>query len=142
MATTTTYAQLNIGRNIGTDPMSDAQWQGFINDCILALSVAADTTNTDVTYSVAGDVQVHYGKGDWIGMVEESAHLSLFWDKGIDVDNLTSMLPRIAANHEQDAIAVVTGSTLVAADAPAPAPLPAPVSARRHVANRPALIPA
>lgn len=116
--TKVTYAQLNIGRNVGTVPMDDTQWGRFIEHAKAALAYGAGEdrrwfpAERDARIAQA---QVHYGTGEWAGVAEDSAHVSLFAEDGIDVAKLQAMASDLASMFEQDAIAVILGSTLITA---------------------------
>lgn len=116
--TRVTYAQLNIGRNVGTEPMTDWLWEWFVDGAanLLVEAVKIRSFASEARPTVKrSDVQVHRGQGEWDGVTEDSAHVSLYWQHGIDTDLLTGALPSLAHMFGQDAIALVTGSTLVSA---------------------------
>lgn len=102
-----TYVQVNIGRNIDTEPMDYREWAGFklaVEEAILA---ATDG------YPL---VQVNEGLGSWVDedglrIVEESAYLSVF--AIVDIDALRATLTILKATYEQDAIALIVGSELI-----------------------------
>lgn len=116
MANTTQYAQLNIGRNVGTEPMAADVWERFAGACADALAYAARDLMAGVTRTaMRADVQTHYGTGVWEGVREDSAHVSLFSVHGIDVATLRESVAELAHDYGQGAIALVVGSELVAA---------------------------
>lgn len=113
--TTTTYAQINIGRNVGDVPMDSATWAEFIREARVALAESVDWTDTTVSYWAYGDTQVHLGTGEWDGVAEDSAHVSLYTERGMHVGNIERWARDMAATYGQDSIAIITGSTLVTA---------------------------
>ena len=102
-----TYAQLNIGRNIGGAPMSDKRWQEFISRAKVALNIAARGVVTDLV-ALVGNCEVHLGTGEWQGVAEESAHISLYNADGFYVQLLEVMAGKLADKFGQDLVAVVT----------------------------------
>ena len=113
--TKVTYAQLNIGRNVGSVPMDDKQWEWFIGTAQSVLMGAQHRVPVTNGNAQRDDVQVHRGAGVWGGVAEESAHVSLYWETGMDADYITEQASVMARMFEQDAIAVVLGSTLITA---------------------------
>ena len=104
------YVQVNVGRNVGGEPMTDELWDRFHADVTLALLNA---------YRGSGvpNVSVHTGEGFWNDettgelMSEESAYISTFAD--IDAYALRVDLARIRDEYGQDAIALIIGSDLI-----------------------------
>ena len=115
MANTTQYAQLNIGRNVGTEPMLDWAWEWFADGAANVLLSAARVTAGGACGATRADVQVHYGRGEWDGVAEDSAHVSLFWADGMDVSHIREASALLARMFQQDAIAVMLGSELITA---------------------------
>lgn len=114
--TIATYAQLNIGRNVGDVPMDAGRWEWFVNTAQSVLMGAQHRVGgSPAGESHRKDTQVHYGTGVWGGVAEESAHVSLFWEQGLDVDYVREQAAIVARLFEQDAIAVIVGSELVTA---------------------------
>lgn len=116
---TTTYAQLNIGRNVGNTPMGAKRWDTFVNAAALRLALAAThsygdpaTGSPDQAIELADSAEVHWGTGTWHGVAEESARISLYHEGGIDIKYLEHMACALATVYKQDAIAVITGSVL------------------------------
>lgn len=106
---TTQYVQVNVGRNVGTDPMPEQVWHAFLWD-----------VTSDLTASVRGTFdnpfQLHEGTGAWIDadgqrIEEDSAHVSIIAD--IDAYALRLALAATAKRYGQDAIALILGSELV-----------------------------
>ena len=109
----TTYAQLNIGRNVGNTPMAQDRWEWFVNMAQFILIGAQHRIGgSPAGDSQWADTQVHYGTGIWNGATEESAHISLFWEQGMDVDYIREQAGAVARMFEQEAIAVIVGSEL------------------------------
>lgn len=115
-----TYAQANIGRNVGDIPMTEARWMEFQHAVAMRMGIAAmgkdgKPSGPDLSIAVAHDCQFHYGRGMWDGVPEDSAHISIFWEPGLDIDQLRGMLKSLAHKYGQDAIALIAGSELVEA---------------------------
>lgn len=104
------YVQVNIGRNVDGEPMSDEQWERFQDAVTIALLNAHRGSGIP-------NVSIHTGEGFWNDettgelMSEESAYLSTFAD--IDAYALRVDLARIRDEYEQDAIALIIGSDLI-----------------------------
>ncbi len=109
-----TYAQLNIGRNVGSEPMPHAQWAWFVGSAQNALAEASRVASD--AWAKPCDTQVMYGRGEWQGMGEDAAYVSLYWEDGIDVAHLREQAAIMASMFDQDAIALVVGSELIAAN--------------------------
>ena len=110
-----TYAQLNIGRNVGNVPMDDKRWEWFISTAQSVLMGAQHRVPVTSGNAQRDDVQVHRGAGVWGGVAEESAHVSLYWETGMDADYITEQAGVMARMFDQDAIAVILDSTLITA---------------------------
>lgn len=111
---TTTYAQLNVGRNVGSVPMDDSRWKWLVSTAQSVLMGAQHLVgNSPMGNAQRGDTQVHYGAGCWGGVAEESAHISLFWEQGMRVEYIREQAAVVARMFEQDAIAVIIGSELI-----------------------------
>ena len=113
--TKVTYAQLNIGRNVGNVPMDDKQWEWFISTAQSVLMGAQHLIPCGHGDAQRNDVQVHRGAGVWGGVAEESAHVSLYWETGMDADYIAEQAGVMARMFEQEAIAVILDSTLITA---------------------------
>ena len=113
MANISTYAQLNIGRNVGDVPMSDANWSWFKDSVADALASSVRMLHDVPRIEVRARIETHSGLGQW-GEIdpEESAHISIYWPGGLDVDYINDQARTLAAMFDQDAIAVIIGSTL------------------------------
>jgi hypothetical protein len=108
------YAQLNIGRNEGDTPMSDDRWAAFQRDAVRALALCAGGVDLSIerVAELEAMVQTHLGLGEWDGVPEDSAHLSVYSERGVDVKRLTGMAEYLASKYGQDSVAVVAGSVL------------------------------
>ena len=94
-----TTGAITIGRNVGLEPMPDGTWTQFIDE------VSALITRCGGVVYIAG-----YGSGEWDGVAEESAVITF---EGVEADDLTDGLVFLAAMYEQDAIALLTGVTVL-----------------------------
>lgn len=107
-----------IGRNFSpthplpglqSKPMTLSAWERFAED------VQADM----VKYLQAGQVEpvtveVHYGRGEWNGVTEESAKITVLRNDYADADYLTDLrysLEILASDYGQDAIAFTVGTS-------------------------------
>ena len=113
MANITQYAQPNIGRNVKNEPMTDWMWEWFQDGATNVLIGATHVAAAGRSGVKREDVQVHTGRGEWDGVPEDSAHISLFWEHGIDADYVREQAAVVARMFEQDAVAVIVGSELV-----------------------------
>lgn len=123
----TNYAQLNIGRNypaghaMAGQPMSDGLWAEaranateWLTSCITDPMTGMLHGPNDPTLAlIRKDVQVHTGMGEWDGEPEESVHVSLYHDHGIDTDAVRVVAKMVAHKYEQAAVAVTFGSQLI-----------------------------
>lgn len=95
---------VTIGRNVGTEPMSDHHWQKFqdlLADRLGALLLPTATFGP------------FYGRGEWDGVTEESAVFSLTVGYTTQVEHVESVLGQLADLFEQDAIAYSTAPTVL-----------------------------
>lgn len=113
MANVTQYAQLNIGRNVKDEPMVDWLWEWFQDGAANVLLEATRKAAGGMSGATRADIQVHHGRGEWDGVPEDSAHISLFWEDGMDADHIRHLAGVVARMFGQDAIAVIIGSELV-----------------------------
>lgn len=123
----TNYAQMNIGRNypaghaMAGQPMSDELWAEaranaieWLASCTLdPMTGMLPRPNDPALALIRKDVQVHTGMGEWDGEPEESMHVSLYHDHGIDPDAVRALARLIAHRYEQAAVAVTFGSQLI-----------------------------
>lgn len=96
------YVQLNIGRNIDGKAMYLDHWYQFVT---AASNVLINSTGPGVT-------ERHYGTGEWDGVTEESAHISILTDS-LDMTLLTAGVEQLKADYQQDSIALIIGSHLL-----------------------------
>ncbi len=114
------YIQVNIGRNVGDKPLEIVAWENFQNSCRAALYQSANGNfwsesptgrkNREVFFDA---VEYHHGSGTWENGVEESCHISVFWEYGFDLDNLLELLKDVKDYFEQEAIALIIGSEFI-----------------------------
>lgn len=103
------YVQVNIGRNIGGEPMPTDRWVSFQDDIAMAI--------VNATAGTLPNVSLHEGEGYWNDgrtgelLSEESAYLGTFAD--VDLFALRKTLATLKATYEQDAIALIVGSDLI-----------------------------
>ena len=105
-----TYIQVNIGRNVGTTPMSDTDWDTFADEVAFAIYHSA---NRREAFSTIDNIELHNGTGVYDGISEDSRHISSFWEDGFDLDQLRTMLRDTRVVYGQDAIALIVGSELI-----------------------------
>lgn len=114
------YIQANIGRNAGPGPMGDTMWETFQRAVRYAIADTIDETTDVVGHYLLGQFQIHTGMGEWEGVAEESAHVSIYFDTRPGQVNaarvhehLRDALADLAKVYSQDAIAfIVTDSHL------------------------------
>ena len=117
---TATYVQVNIGRNADGEPMSAARWAWFVDTVRDALVTAAVVAyprpdHPGMRADLASRIETHAGYGRWGDASEESVHISLYVETGIDATYLRAQLGVVARMFDQDAIALIVGSELVTA---------------------------
>lgn len=97
-----------IGRNVGETPMSDSDWETFIDD------VTSDMSNSAWPNQIEA-VEIHRGKGSWQGIEEESAKITVLLKSALPEDGERSLnmlrgyLSENARLYGQDAIALTIG---------------------------------
>lgn len=96
------YVQVNIGRNIGGEPMDAGLWDRFIGAVSRALM-----TNTDGPNRV---LETHKGSGTWDGE-EESAHLSIIGADAVYMRSLKDALKDIRVLYMQDHVALIVSQS-------------------------------
>jgi hypothetical protein len=118
------YIQANIGRNSKNVPMSDSAWQKFQTDTRRAIMAAIYGPNPALPIlHLQSQFQFHTGIGEWDGVTEESAHISVYFDTKPGqvnaakvTEHMRDRLADLARAYGQDAIAfMVTDSTLALA---------------------------
>jgi len=116
--TPTTLTELRIGRNINGVPMSDARWESFVGHCRAILDGLAVGEQNLTVRRLTQWIEVHRGIGTWtddngIEQSEESAVVTLYSDgehgDEATIDLLMDLASQLAADFEQDAVAVVVG---------------------------------
>lgn len=119
------YIQVNFGRNIGDEPMSQGLWDGFTTDITQVMAhYAADMSGRD-PLDFPANVECHDGVGMWGATPEDSRHLSLFWEDTTPADKrdfaedlkagerLRRDLRTVADRYNQDNVALIVGSELI-----------------------------
>ena len=104
------YIQVNIGRNIGTEPMDDKSWSTFKGRVAYAIYNSA---NCWEAFVIRTNVELHDGMGRYNGITEDSSHISSYWEDGFDLDQLREELRTVRDIYGQDSIALLTESELV-----------------------------
>lgn len=131
------FIQANIGRNFtvtatngpatATNAMKPVVWEMFQGDVKDEIFLAVHDVNIEVSIGIEReDFQVHTGTGEWEGVKEESAHVSVYFDtKPGQVnaarlqEHLSDRLAALAREYGQDAIAfMITDSHLATPNAP------------------------
>lgn len=103
------YVQVNFGRNVDGVPMSRESWDDFRNDIIAVLVMSCNDSSVETPNSI----EVHNGSGSWAGVREDSAHVSIFWEPGVNLDILRERIAYLKRNYQQDSIALIVGSELI-----------------------------
>jgi len=98
---------INIGRNIGTTPMSEGEWNMFRAGVRASIRIH--------TRGEFGGMLEFAGVGEWETVQEESASIQAFDVKELDAAGLRGTLARLAKDYRQDAIAltIAGGSELI-----------------------------
>lgn len=97
---------VTIGRNVNDTPMSDELWTDFVTETRLNVYVSQSFATHNPS-----ETQVHYGMGEWNGITEESAIVSLYTESGINREILETLLDETKRKFRQDAIAVTYGDS-------------------------------
>lgn len=97
MTTTTHTYWASIGRNVGTEPLSDEGWGNF-----------QDATERAILRRWASILASIKGISDWSGEEEETVAY-LFTIRADEVPNLRTNLAHLARAYRQDAIGLVGG---------------------------------
>jgi hypothetical protein len=111
------FIQVSIGRNDSNGRMDDDHWDHFQQDVkdVIITSIYAPHPNLPAL-SLEPKIETHYGEGEWEGVKEESAHLSLYFPTpaGVAAHRVREMmdqdLSRLAYDYDQDAIAYVVAT--------------------------------
>lgn len=126
--------EYRMGRNVKGVPMSDALWAEFVAEAREYLEAAAEFYKAQMAdvYGLEGIawVETHFGRGEWDGVVEESAVVTLYTDTDVaefaghlaDLDlpnaptyeDIMFQGEYLAREFEQDAVGVVFGHSTLA----------------------------
>lgn len=120
------YIQVNIGRNFVPDrfnptggTLSDLEWGQFKDDVVDNLVATVLTDSADVSQDnwekVLSQVEIHNGQGSYVGITEESCHISTFVH-GLSEKSLgdfRSYLFNLKKEYSQGTIALLIGSELI-----------------------------
>lgn len=110
------YIQVNIGRNfehstLGTVPMVSDKWREFQEQVVYILLQLREHTDMGEP-----SVEIHLGVGEWDGVPEESAKISVYNEGGFDLVQVKNELRDLAKQFGQNTIALIVGSELIEAD--------------------------
>lgn len=95
---------VSIGRNVGSTPLRQHEWDAFTSDVHGTLANYCDTFYVTAAESV----------GYWDGIAEDSRTWVAETDSPEAPDALVRTLAIVARLYRQDAIAVTTGTTVLA----------------------------
>jgi len=102
------FAQISIGRNVGSEPMSDFDWSLFRNS-VRGIADLFKGTSTMI-------IEVDGKGGEWLGIPEETRVFMivnpLIRSQSL-VDHVRECLRSVADEFEQDAIALVFGTSVL-----------------------------
>lgn len=108
------YIQVNIGRNVGTAPLDDDNWQWFRDTVVDTICSAVRMLNDVPRVELEAQIEQHRGLGQWGELdPEESCHISLYTELDVDLDFLRENLGYVKRMFDQDAIALIVGSELI-----------------------------
>ena len=97
----TKVLHVTIGRNVNGKPMSDDEWTMFVRMVGTGVFMSQDIAeNAKPTLE-----ETHYGMGEWNGISEESAIISLITDNPLNEKMLKDWLIHMKHEFHQDAIA-------------------------------------
>ena len=107
------YIQVNIGRNfehstLGNMPMVSNIWREFQERVVYILLQLREHTDMGEP-----SVEIHTGVGDWDGVPEESAKISVYHEGGFDLDSIREQLFNLKKEYSQGTIALLIGSELI-----------------------------
>lgn len=88
---------INIGRNVGGQPMNNARWSRFKRELMADLERA----QADILFRGDGD-------GIWQGRIEETAHSVTAIMPTANIENLRDRLSLLAYLYDQECIALIT----------------------------------
>lgn len=116
MSNTITLTELRLGRNVRGVPMADDRWSSFVGQARCVLDGIATAEQNLTVRKLQQWTEVHRGIGTWtdddgIEQSEESAVVTLYSDSDLDgvLDLLLEFAAELAADFEQDAVAVIFG---------------------------------
>ena len=111
------FIQVSIGRNDSNGRMDAAHWNHFQRDVKDAIVIAVYAPHPTLEgLRLEPRIETHYGEGEWEGVKEESAHLSLYFPTppGVAAHRVRAALEddlsRLAYDYDQDAIAYVVAT--------------------------------
>ena len=112
------FIQVSIGRNDSNGRMDAAHWNHFQQDVkdVILTSIYTPHPMLEENWALAPKIETHYGEGEWDGVKEESAHLSVYFPTpaGVAAHRVREMLDRdlsiLAYDYDQDAIAYVVAT--------------------------------
>lgn len=90
---------ITIGRNVGTDPMNDVAWSTFQTD--MQDILAGEAPHWEI-------LSTHIGEGEWDGITENSAIITMVHSKPLSPQALMSIRSKLAykcREYKQEAIA-------------------------------------
>jgi hypothetical protein len=96
--------QASIGRNVGTQPLSNRDWTFFLNDV------------ADVLRNQGEAPEFHFGEGEWNGVYEDSAHITVYRAERPSEAALYAYregFSRIASHYGQDAIGLTIAESIL-----------------------------
>jgi len=96
---------VTIGRNVGSTPMSDTEWDYFIRT---VQGIIVDHFAPSLTFGP------FYGTGEWQGVTEESAVITAVTHYPGSTEQFGTRLADIARTFGQDAIAWSFGPSMLA----------------------------
>lgn len=102
-----TTVTVTIGRNIGSEPMDSDRWEAFQEDIrtILGQGVGRESSW----------IETHYGVGEWDGVREESAKITILDADKSHMIGVHAPLRQVCETYGQDAVALATGLSILVA---------------------------
>ena len=98
---------VTIGRNVGTEPMSDERWEEFQTSVTIDFNFVVNGFQAG-----AGQWEEHRGQGIWEGTPEDSFKVTVLLEEEIPKDRLDQLRRYLSENarlFDQDAIALTIG---------------------------------
>lgn len=96
---------VTIGRNVGSEPMSEHDWRDFQS---MITGTIRDLLAPSVSFGP------FYGSGEWEGVTEESAVFTFVSHYPASVARVTERLGKVAEMFSQDAVAWSFGLDILA----------------------------